>query len=137
MLRERSGGKPVGIKLCVGHPWELFAICKAMLKSGIRLDFIVVDGAEGGTGAAPEEFSDHVGMALREGLVMTRNALVGTGLREEVKIAAAGKVYSALVQPDPIDASACLRRVWRAEQLRILARRIATHILMCTRTTSS
>ena len=95
LLRERSGGKPVGIKLCVGHPWELFAICKAMLKSGIRLDFIVVDGAEGGTGAAPEEFSDHVGMALREGLVMTRNALVGTGLREDVRIAAAGKVYSA------------------------------------------
>ncbi|MCB1846913.1 MAG: FMN-binding glutamate synthase family protein [Halieaceae bacterium] len=95
LLRERSGGKPVGIKLCVGHPWELFAICKAMLKSGIRLDFIVVDGAEGGTGAAPEEFSDHVGMALREGLVMTRNALVGTGLREHIRIAAAGKVYSA------------------------------------------
>jgi glutamate synthase domain-containing protein 2 len=95
LLRERAGGKPVGIKLCVGHPWELFAVCKAMLQTGIRLDFIVVDGAEGGTGAAPEEFSDHVGMALREGLVMTRNALVGTGLREDIRIAAAGKVYSA------------------------------------------
>lgn len=94
-LRELSGGKPVGIKLCVGHPWELFAICKAMLKSGTLVDFIVVDGAEGGTGAAPEEFSDHVGMALREGLVMTRNALVGTGLRGDICIAASGKVYSA------------------------------------------
>lgn len=94
-MREMSGGKPVGIKLCVGHPWELFAICKAMLKSGIRLDFIVVDGAEGGTGAAPEEFSDHLGMPLREGLVTVRNALVGTGLRSEVRLAASGKVFSA------------------------------------------
>jgi glutamate synthase domain-containing protein 2 len=95
LLRERSGGKPVGIKLCVGHPWELFAICKAMLETGIRLDYIVIDGAEGGTGAAPEELSDNVGMPLREGLIMARNALVGTGLRDEVKLAAAGKVYSA------------------------------------------
>lgn len=92
LLRECSKGKPVGIKLCVGHPWELFAICKGMLETGIRLDFIVVDGAEGGTGAAPEELSDHVGMALREGLVMVRNALVGTGLREDVRIAASGKI---------------------------------------------
>jgi glutamate synthase domain-containing protein 2 len=95
MLRERAGGKPVGIKLCVGHPWELFAICKAMLETGIRLDYIVIDGAEGGTGAAPEELSDHVGMALREGLVMARNALVGSGLRDDVRLAASGKVYSA------------------------------------------
>ena len=95
LLRERSGGKPVGIKLCIGHPWELFAICKAMLKTGILIDFIVVDGAEGGTGAAPEEFSDHMGMALREGLLLTRNALVGTGLRSHIRIAASGKVYSA------------------------------------------
>jgi len=94
-LRERSGGKPVGIKLCVGHPWELFAICKAMLETGIRLDYLVVDGAEGGTGAAPEELSDHVGMPLREGLVMARNALVGSGLRDDVRLAASGKVYSA------------------------------------------
>ncbi len=94
-MRELSGGKPVGIKLCVGHPWELFAICKAMRKSGITLDFIVVDGAEGGTGAAPEEFSDHLGMPLREGLVTARNALVGSGLRSEVRLAASGKVFSA------------------------------------------
>lgn len=95
LLRERSGGKPVGIKLCVGLPWELLSICKAMLESGIRLDYIVVDGSEGGTGAAPEEFSDHVGMPLRDGLVMVRNALVGTGLRKEVHIAASGKIHSA------------------------------------------
>lgn len=94
-LREDSGGKPVGLKLCVGHPWEVFAICKAMLETGIRVDFIVVDGAEGGTGAAPEEFSDHVGMPLREGLLFVRNALVGTGLRPDVRLAASGKVYSA------------------------------------------
>ena len=79
----------------MGHPWEVFALCKAMLDSGIRLDFIVVDGAEGGTGAAPEEFSDHVGMPLREGLLLVRNALVGTGLRPDIRLAASGKVYSA------------------------------------------
>ena len=94
-LREDSGGKPVGVKLCVGHPWEVFALCKAMLDSGIVLDYIVVDGAEGGTGAAPEEFSDHVGLPLREGLLLMRNALVGTGLRSQVRLAASGKVYSA------------------------------------------
>ena len=94
-LREDAGGKPVGVKLCVGHPWEVFALCKAMLETGIELDYIVVDGAEGGTGAAPEEFSDHVGLPLREGLLLVRNALVGTGLRSRVRLAASGKVYSA------------------------------------------
>ncbi|WP_043878768.1 FMN-binding glutamate synthase family protein [Azorhizobium caulinodans] len=93
-LRELSGGKPVGFKLCVGHPSETFAIVKAMLKTGIRPDFIVVDGSEGGTGAAPRELADHVGMPLREGLVLMRNALVGAGLRGEVKLAASGKVTS-------------------------------------------
>lgn len=94
-LRQDSGGKPVGVKLCVGHPWEVLAICKAMLETGIHLDFIVVDGGEGGTGAAPEEFSDHIGMPLREGLLLVRNALVGTGLRKHVRLGASGKVYSA------------------------------------------
>lgn len=94
-LRRDSGGKPVGVKLCVGHPWEVLAICKAMLETGIHLDFIVVDGGEGGTGAAPEEFSDHIGMPLREGLLFVRNALVGTGLRKHIRIGASGKVYSA------------------------------------------
>ena len=93
-LRELSGGKPVGIKLCVGKPHEVFAVCKAMLETGIRLDYIVVDGAEGGTGAAPVEFSNRVGMPLREGLILVRNALVGTGLKGEIKLAAAGKVHS-------------------------------------------
>ncbi|MEP9376484.1 FMN-binding glutamate synthase family protein [Aquabacter sp. CN5-332] len=93
-LRELSGGKPVGIKLCVGHPSETFAIAKAMLLTGIRPDFVVVDGAEGGTGAAPEELADHMGMPLREGLVLMRNALVGAGLRDKMNLAASGKVTS-------------------------------------------
>jgi len=93
-LRELSGGKPVGIKLCVGQPHEVMAIVKAMLATGIHLDFIVVDGAEGGTGAAPVEFSNRVGMPLREGLIIVRNALVGTRLKQHVRLAAAGKVHS-------------------------------------------
>ena len=94
-LREMSGGKPVGFKLCIGRPHELLAICKAMIETGILADFIVVDGAEGGTGAAPVEFSDHIGMPLREGLVFAQNALVATGLRDRVKLAASGKVSTA------------------------------------------
>ncbi|RLQ87120.1 FMN-binding glutamate synthase family protein [Notoacmeibacter ruber] len=93
-MRELSGGKPVGIKLCVGQLHEIFAIMKAMRKSGIYLDFIVVDGAEGGTGAAPLELSNHVGMPLRDGLIHMRNALVGAGLRDKVRLAASGKIYS-------------------------------------------
>ncbi|WP_343609104.1 FMN-binding glutamate synthase family protein [Novosphingobium sp.] len=93
-LRELSGGKPVGIKLCVGLPHELFAIAKAMLATGITLDFMVIDGAEGGTGAAPKELSDKMGMPLREGLVLARNALVGAGLKGQVRLAASGKVTS-------------------------------------------
>ena len=94
-LRQLSGGKPVGIKLCIGHRWEFLAIVKAMLETGIKPDFIAVDGAEGGTGAAPAEFLDHVGAPLRDGLVFVRNALVGAGLRDEVRIAASGKLVSA------------------------------------------
>jgi glutamate synthase domain-containing protein 2 len=94
-LRELSGGKPTGFKLCIGHPWEWFAICKAMLETGIAPDFIVVDGAEGGTGAAPLEFADHVGAPLQEGLLLVHNTLVGLNLRERVKLGAAGKVISA------------------------------------------
>ena len=93
-LRDLAGGKPIGLKLCVGNPHEVFALSKAMLKTGIRLDFIVIDGGEGGTGAAPEELSDRVGMPLREGLMITRNALVGAGLKSEVRLAASGKVTS-------------------------------------------
>jgi len=94
-LRELSGGKPTGFKLCIGHPWEWFGIVKAMLQTGITPDFIVVDGAEGGTGAAPVEFSDHVGAPLQEGLLLVHNTLIGTGLRDRIRLGCAGKVISA------------------------------------------
>jgi glutamate synthase domain-containing protein 2 len=94
-LRVLSGGKPTGFKFCLGHPWEWFAIVKAMQETGITPDFIVVDGAEGGTGAAPVEFSDHVGVPLQEGLLLVHNTLVGVGLRHLVKIGCAGKVITA------------------------------------------
>ena len=94
-LRQLSDGKPVGFKLCIGHPWEFMGIVKAMLETGIMPDFIVVDGAEGGTGAAPLEFSNHIGTPLREGLLLVHNTLVGAGLRHHIKIGAAGKVVSA------------------------------------------
>ncbi len=94
-LRTLSGGKPTGFKLCIGHPWEWFALAKAMLETGITPDFIVVDGAEGGTGAAPLEFTDHVGAPLQEGLLLVHNTLVGLNLRDKVKLGCAGKVVSA------------------------------------------
>jgi glutamate synthase domain-containing protein 2 len=94
-LRTLSGGKPTGFKLAIGHPWEFFAIVKAMLATGITPDFIVVDGGEGGTGAAPVEFSDHVGTPLQEALLLAHNTLVGAGLRERVKIGASGKIVTA------------------------------------------
>ena len=94
-LRTLSGGKPTGFKLCIGHPWEWFAMVKAMLVTGITPDFIVVDGAEGGTGAAPVEFTDHVGSPLQEGLLLVHNTLRGVGLRDQVKVGCAGKVVSA------------------------------------------
>ncbi len=94
-LRELSGGKPVGIKLCLGHPWEFISIVKAMVQNGIQLDFITVDGSEGGTGAAPVEFTDHLGSPLRDAVVFVDNALIGAGLRDRVKVAASGKIVSA------------------------------------------
>jgi glutamate synthase domain-containing protein 2 len=94
-MREMSGGKPAGFKLCIGHPWEFLAICKAMLATGITPDFIVIDGKEGGTGAAPLEFMDHVGMPLRDGLSFVHNALIGVGLRDRIRIGASGKITSA------------------------------------------
>lgn len=94
-LRSLSGGKPTGFKLCIGHPWEWFALAKAMLETGITPDFIVVDGAEGGTGAAPLEFTDHVGAPLQEGLLLVHNTLVGLNLRDKIRIGCAGKVISA------------------------------------------
>jgi glutamate synthase domain-containing protein 2 len=94
-LRTLSGGKPTGIKLCIGHPWEWFAMVKAMLETGITPDFIVVDGAEGGTGAAPMEFTDHVGSPVQEGLLLVHTTLRGVGLRDKIKVGCAGKVVSA------------------------------------------
>lgn len=94
-MRDLSGGKPAGFKLCIGHPWEFMAICRAMLETGITPDFIVVDGKEGGTGAAPLEFMDHVGMPLREGLNFVHNALIGVGLRDRIRIGASGKITTA------------------------------------------
>ncbi len=94
-LRELSGGKPAGFKLAIGHPWEWFAIARAMQETGIVPDFIVVDGGEGGTGAAPLEFADHVGVPMREGLMLVHNTLVGLDLRDRVRVAAAGKIITA------------------------------------------
>ncbi|NEW89028.1 FMN-binding glutamate synthase family protein [Rhodopseudomonas sp. WA056] len=91
-MRRLSGGKPTGFKLCVGHPWEFLAICKAMLATGIYPDFIVVDGKEGGTGAAPLEFMDHLGMPMRDGVSFVHNALIGIGARDRVKLGASGKI---------------------------------------------
>ena len=94
-LRELSGDKPTGFKLCIGHPWEWFAMAKAMQVTGITPDFIVVDGAEGGTGAAPLEFTDHVGAPVQEGLLLVHNTLKGLGLRGKVRLGSAGKVVNA------------------------------------------
>ena len=94
-LRDLSGGKPIGIKLCIGHPAEFLSICKAMIDSGILLDFITVDGAECGTGAAPVEFSNRLGMMCLEGTYIVHQALIGCGLRNEVRIIAAGKTASS------------------------------------------
>ena len=94
-LRALSGGKPVGIKFAVGHPWEWFGIVKAMQETGITPDFIVVDGGEGGTGAAPLEFTDHVGAPMREALMLVHNTLVGVNLRERIRIGASGKIVTA------------------------------------------
>ncbi|HBK54773.1 MAG TPA: FMN-binding glutamate synthase family protein [Xanthomonadales bacterium] len=96
-LRQGSGGKPVGFKLAIGHPWEWFGMVKAMLETGLRPDFIVVDGGEGGTGAAPLEFANRVGMPLRDALLLVHNTLVGVGLRDRVRIGAAGKITSAFM----------------------------------------
>lgn len=91
-LRELSDGKPVGFKLCVGHKAEFLSICKAMVQTGIKPDFISVDGGEGGTGAAPLEFSNSVGMPYKEGLAFVFNALTGFDLKKDIRIIASGKI---------------------------------------------
>lgn len=109
-LRDLSGGKPVGFKLCVGKRREFLAICKAMIQTGITPDFIVVDGAEGGTGAAPLEFSNHIGAPLVESLIFVHNALTGYSLRSRIKIIASGKVSSGfgMLKRLAIGADACM-----------------------------
>lgn len=94
-LRDLSGGKPVGIKLCIGEPAEFFNLCAAMVDTGLAPDFVTVDGGEGGTGAAPLEFSNSVGMPVRDALVLVHDTLVGYGLRDRVRVIASGKVFSA------------------------------------------
>jgi glutamate synthase domain-containing protein 2 len=94
-MRDLSGGKPTGFKLAIGHPWEWFGIAKAMHETGLLPDFIVVDGGEGGTGAAPAEFIDHVGVPMHEALMLVHNTLVGLNLRDRVRIGAAGRIASA------------------------------------------
>jgi glutamate synthase domain-containing protein 2 len=95
-MRTLAGGKPTGFKLCIGSKREFLAICKAMIEEKTTPDFIVIDGSEGGTGAAPQEFEDHVGVPLTEGLIFAHNALVGSGLRDKISLGASGKVSTGV-----------------------------------------
>jgi glutamate synthase domain-containing protein 2 len=108
-MRDLSGGKPIGFKLCVGHKSEFLGICKAMILTGIKPDFISVDGGEGGTGAAPLEFSNSVGMPFKEALAFVHDALLGFDLRKDIKILTAGKVTSGfhLFRAMALGADAC------------------------------
>jgi len=94
LLRKGSGGKPIGMKICIGNKSEFLSICKAMVETKTYLDFITVDGGEGGTGAAPQEYSDHVGMPLREALAFVYDALNGFGIKDQIKIICSGKVIT-------------------------------------------
>lgn len=95
-LRSLAGGKPVGFKLAIGRPVEFLSICRAIHETGLAPDFITVDGGEGGTGAAPIEFSDHMGMPLLEAIVLVNNALIGIGVRERVRVFASGKRITSI-----------------------------------------
>ncbi|MCX7117466.1 MAG: FMN-binding glutamate synthase family protein [Legionellales bacterium] len=108
-LRDLSGGKPVGFKLCLGRKDEFLGICKAMLETGILPDFITIDGAEGGTGAAPLEFTNHVGEPLEAGLVFVHNALVGIDVRDKVRVICSGKIATGfdLVEKISLGADIC------------------------------
>ncbi|WP_308368153.1 MULTISPECIES: FMN-binding glutamate synthase family protein [unclassified Microbulbifer] len=108
-VRELAGGKPVGFKLCLGWRSEFMGICKAMRETGILPDFITVDGAEGGTGAAPTEFTDRLGSYINDALPFVHNALVGTGLRDDIRIIASGKVAMGfdMVVKHALGANAC------------------------------
>lgn len=94
-LRKLSGGKPIGFKFCVGRESEVVALCKAMIETGIKPDFVTVDGGEGGTGAAPLEFSNSVGMPLRDGLAFVCDCLSGFDLKKDIRVIAVGKIFTA------------------------------------------
>lgn len=94
LLRKGSEGKPIGIKICIGNKSEFLSICKAMVETKTYLDFITVDGGEGGTGAAPQEYSDHVGMPLRDAIAFVYDSLNGFGIKDQIKIIASGKVIT-------------------------------------------
>lgn len=108
-LRELSEGKPIGIKLCIGRKSEFISICKAMKETGVLVDFIAIDGGEGGTGAAPIEFSNHVGMPMREGLAFAYDTLVGFDLKKDIKLFASGKIITGfdIFKAMAIGADAC------------------------------
>jgi glutamate synthase domain-containing protein 2 len=108
-LRELSGGKPVGFKLCIGIKSEFISICKAMIKLNSYPDFITIDGGEGGTGAAPSEFANSVGMPMLDGLVFADNTLRGFGIRHHIKVIASGKVFNGfhIVRAMALGADAC------------------------------
>lgn len=108
-LRDLSGGKPIGVKMCMGNPVEFMALVKAMLETGLRPDYISIDGGEGGTGAAPLEFSNSVGAPLTEGLRLAHNTLIGAGLRDELRLFSAGKISTGfhLMHQLAIGADAC------------------------------
>jgi len=108
-LRDLSGGKPVGFKLCIGSEQEFYDMCKAMISTGIKPDFITIDGGEGGTGAAPVEFSDSMGMPMHDGLSFAVDALIGFDLKKDIKVIAAGRITSAfgMVKALALGADAC------------------------------
>ncbi|MEO5501888.1 MAG: FMN-binding glutamate synthase family protein [Ginsengibacter sp.] len=108
-VREACGGKPVGFKLCIGHKFEFIAICKAMIELDIYPDFITVDGGEGGTGAAPQEFSNYVGAPFLDGLAFVHNMLVGFGIRKHIKLIGSGKIISGfhLIRAMALGADIC------------------------------
>lgn len=107
--REVSGGKPIGFKLCIGHKSEFIGICRAMIELDSYPDFITVDGGEGGTGAAPQEFSNYVGAPFMDGLAFVHNMLIGFGIRQHIKIMASGKILSGfhLVRAMALGADMC------------------------------
>jgi glutamate synthase domain-containing protein 2 len=108
-LRDLSDGKPIGFKLCIGHKSEFIGICKAMIEEDIYPDFITIDGAEGGTGAAPQEFSNYVGAPLLDGLAFIHNMLTGLNIRRHIKILASGKITTGfhIIRAMALGADAC------------------------------